>query len=97
MSLDIINPTKALEVLDILQDNLVVDTKVDATNVRKFLSIAEIVSNSATNQRVLEPGADQILQETRDENGRFILVPSSGDWGQVRMFFQEILSNSNTQ
>ena len=97
VSLDIINPTKALEVLDILQDNLVVDTKVDATNVRKFLSIAEIVSNSATNQRVLEPGADQILQETRDENGRFILVPSSGDWGQVRMFFQEILSNSNTQ
>lgn len=96
-SLDIINPAKAFEVLDILQDNLVLDTKVDATNVRKFIAIAEVVSDSATNQTVLEPGPDQIIQETRDENGRFILVPADGDWEPVRKFFQEILSNNNTQ
>ena len=94
VSLDIINPQKALEVLGVLRDNVVLDTKVDPVNVRKFLSIAEVVSSSATNQKVLEPGQDGILKETRDDMGRFILVPSSGDWQEVRMFFQNILNNT---
>lgn len=98
ISLDIINPQKALEVLDVLRNNTVLDTKVDATNVRKFLAIADVVSSSTTNQKVLEPGPDGIIQEERDENGRFVLVPANPerDWGEVRMFFQDILNNNGT-
>ena len=94
ISLDIIDPQKALEVLDILRDNVVLDTKVDPTNIRKFLSIAEAVSSSSTNHQVLEPGPNGVIEESRDEYGIFILVPKNGDWEEVRMFFQNILDNT---
>lgn len=95
ISLDLINPQKAYEILKALEDNVILDQEITLTNIHKFLPIIQIVSDSATNQKVLEPGPEGIIKEERDEHGRFILVPAneSGSWEQVRMFFQGILNN----
>lgn len=86
------NFSRISSIIDELGNNVVTDTHI--LKMRNLLGIIEGEDDLPVNQIVLEPTEDGLLNESRVD-GQYVIVPSAGDWSEVREFFEQVLSNEN--
>ena len=86
------NPVKIIDLTNELKNVEKIRTDMELDDMRYLLEVAKNNTHSLTDSAVLEPKPDGVLQETYDESGRYIIVPRDESWGEVRLFFQDILN-----
>jgi len=82
------NPVKIFNILDILGDN--VRTDVSISQMKDFIAFAQQVKLQDFERGVLDSSEDGLLVDDFVD-GRYVLLPKSGDYSEIRELFRTIV------
>lgn len=84
------NPVKILQILKILEDHLRIESFVEGEELQELIKMAQRAKIQDLTQVVLDDSESGLLVADTI-NGRFVLVPKSGDYSQIQELFQTIV------
>ena len=87
----IANPARIGRILETLNEHVTTDASI--TEIIKFITLAQSVNVADVKQHVLTNAEDDLLKNVT-ENGAFLLVPRSGDYGDIHAFVDELFDRS---
>ena len=85
----IANPLRLLQILDLVEKNIRTDTS--PSGIRTLIKLVQEVKIQDFRQYVLSSEDGGLLREDRVE-GRFVLLPNSGNYMQIQELFQTIVN-----
>lgn len=84
------NPVKTLQILKIVENHLRIESFAGAKELQELIKIAQRAKIQDLNQVVLDDSpASLLVADTID--GRFVLLPKTGDYSQIQALFKSIV------
>lgn len=86
------NPTKISQLIDVLGERVKTDLSVG--EMQRLANLVKDIPATAVTSKVLDNGPNGLLYDSTGPGGAFILLPRSGDYGDVREFTRQLFEGS---
>lgn len=87
-----LNPSLLVKLYNTLQQNI--ETNVETWEMLKFAKIIKNINTDQIVHQVLDPETNPLLVEARGVDGSYLLVPRTGDYGELQQFVQNLFQYS---
>lgn len=86
------NPAKISELIDVLGERVKTDLSVG--EMQRLAGIVKDIPETSVTSKVLDNGPNGLLYDSTGPGGVFILLPRSGDYGDIREFTRQLFEGS---